>query len=120
MAKMRKKFAEQYGFVVPEVRLTDDLSIPSKSYHIKIHGTVVAEYQMRVGELMVLLGNREAPQAPGQEVREPAFGMRAYSVPEMFAEELKRENYAFADNLSVLLTHLSEVVRNNLPQLLSY
>lgn len=120
MAKMRKKFAEQYGFVVPEVRLTDDLSIPSKSYHIKIHGTVVAEYQMRVGELMVLLGSREAPQTPGQEVREPAFGMRAYSVPEMFAEDLKRENYAFADNLSVLLTHLSEVVRNNLPQLLSY
>ncbi len=46
--------------------------------------------------------------------------MRAYSVPELFAEDLKRENYAFADNMSVLLTHLSEVIRNNLPQLLSY
>jgi flagellar biosynthesis protein FlhA len=53
-------------------------------------------------------------------VREPAFGMRAYSVPEMFAEDLKRDNFAFADNMSVLLTHLSEVIRNNLPQLLSY
>ena len=57
---------------------------------------------------------------PGEEVREPAFGMRAYSVPEMFAEDLKREDFAFADNMSVLLTHLSEVIRNNLPQLLSY
>ncbi|MBA3446519.1 MAG: FHIPEP family type III secretion protein, partial [Pseudaminobacter sp.] len=120
MSKMRKKFATQYGFVVPEVRLTDDLGIPNKSYQIKVHGTVVAEHQMRVGEIMVLLGNRDAPEIPGEEVREPAFGMRAYSVPEMFAEDLKREQFTFADNMSVLLTHLSEVIRNNLPQLLSY
>ena len=120
MAKMRKKFATQYGFVVPEVKLTDDFAIPPKSYQIKIHGTVVAEYQVRVGELMVLLGNRDLPDIPGEEVREPAFGMRAYSVMEAFAEDLKRESFTYADNMSVLLTHLSEVVRNNLPQLLSY
>lgn len=120
MGKMRKKFATQYGFVVPEVRLTDDFGIPPKSYQIKIHGTVVSEHQMRVGELMVLLGNRDLPDIPGEEVREPAFGMRAYSVMEAFSEDLKREQYTFADNMSVLLTHLSEVVRNNLPQLLSY
>ena len=120
MSKMRKKFATQYGFVVPEVRLTDDFAIPSKSYQIKVHGTVVAEHSLRVGEVMVLLGNREVPDIPGEEVREPAFGMRAWSVPEMFSEDLKREQYTFADNMSVLLTHLSEVIRNNLPQLLSY
>jgi flagellar biosynthesis protein FlhA len=120
MGKMRKKFATQYGFVVPEVKLTDDFSIPPKNYQIKIHGTVVAEYQMRVGEVMVLLGNGALPQVPGEEVREPAFGMRAYSVSEMFAEDLKRDRFTFADNMSVLLTHLSEVIRNNLPQLLSY
>ena len=120
MNKMRKKFATQYGFVVPEVRLTDDYAIPTKSYQIKIHGTVVAEHELRVGELMVLIGAGRTPDMPGEEVREPAFGMRAYSVPEMFAEDLKREGFSFADNMSVLLTHLSEVIRNNLPQLLSY
>lgn len=120
MGKMRKKFATQYGFVVPEVRLTDDFSIPAKSYQIKVHGTVVAEHQMRIGEVMVLLGSGQAPDLPGEELREPAFGMRAYSVPETFADDLKRDNYTFADNMSVLLTHLSEVIRNNLPQLLSY
>lgn len=120
MNKMRKKFATQYGFVVPEVRLADDFSIPPKSYRIRIHGAVVAEYQLRVGELMVLLGSKELPSLPGEEVKEPAFGMRAYSVSEMFAEELKSGGYAYADNMAVLLTHLSEVIRNNLPQLLSY
>src|SRR5690606_39896268 len=103
----------------PEVKLTDDFGIPPKKYQIKIHGTVVAEHEMRVGELMVLLGNRKIPDIPGEEVREPAFGMRAYSVMETFAEDLKREQYTYADNMSVLLTHLSEVIRNNLPQLLS-
>jgi flagellar biosynthesis protein FlhA len=102
------------------VRLSDDFSIPPKCYQIKIHGTVVAEYQMRVGELMVLLGAGPLPEMPGEEVREPAFGMRAYSVSEAFAEDLKREKLTSADNMSVLLTHLSEVIRNNLPQLLSY
>ncbi|TIT58655.1 MAG: EscV/YscV/HrcV family type III secretion system export apparatus protein, partial [Mesorhizobium sp.] len=111
---------QQYGFVVPEVRVADDFAIPPKSYQIKVHGTVVAEYSMRVGEIMVLLGNRDIPEIPGEEIREPAFGMRAYSVMETFAEDLKRENFTFADNMSVLLTHLSEVIRNNLPQLLSY
>ena len=120
MSKMRKKFATQYGFVVPEIRLTDDFNIATKNYQIKVHGTVVAEHQMRIGEVMVLLGNRAAPDIPGEELREPAFGMRAFSVPEMFSEDLKREQFAFADNMSVLLTHLSEVIRNNLPQLLSY
>ena len=42
VAKMRRKFAKQYGFVVPEIKLADDLSVPPKSYQIKIHGTVVA------------------------------------------------------------------------------
>ena len=50
---------------------------------------------------------RDMPDIPGEEVREPAFGMRAYSVLEMFAEDLKREQFTFADNMSVLLTHLS-------------
>ena len=120
MNKMRKKFATQYGFVVPEVRLNDDFGITAKNYQIKIHGTVVTEHEMRVGELLVLVGNGRLPEMPGQEVREPAFGMRAFSVPEMFSEDLKREQFSFADNMSVLLTHLSEVIRNNLPQLLSY
>ena len=67
VAKMRRKFAKQYGFVVPEVRLTDDFSIPAKSYQIKVHGTVVAEHQMRIGEVMVLLGSGQAPDLPGEE-----------------------------------------------------
>ncbi|MCA0256115.1 MAG: flagellar biosynthesis protein FlhA [Proteobacteria bacterium] len=120
VGKMRKKFASQYGFVVPEIKVTDDIAIPDKSYQIRIHGTTIASNQLRVGEVLVVTGTGRKPSVPGDEIREPAFGMPAVSVMETFVEELKREGFHPIDNVSVVLTHLSEVIRNNLPQLLSY
>ncbi|MBO0734197.1 MAG: FHIPEP family type III secretion protein, partial [Methylocapsa sp.] len=118
--KMRRKFAKQYGFVVPDIKLSDRLSIPAKSYQILIHGTAVASHELRLGEVLVIPGDGGRPDLPGEEVREPAFGMRAMSIPEAFLTELKRKGFTPIDNVSVLLTHLSEVIRNNLAQLLSY
>ena len=120
VGKMRKKFASQYGFVVPEIKVTDDIAIPEKSYHIRIHGTTIASNILRVGEVLVVTGSGRKPSVPGDEIREPAFGMPAVSVLETFAEDLKREGFHPIDNVSVVLTHVSEVIRNNLPQLLSY
>jgi len=120
VAKMRRKFAKQYGFVVPEIKLSDSLSIPAKAYQIKIHGTVVAMQEMRIGDLLVITGDGHKPDVPGDDVREPAFGMKALWVSEAYAGELKRAGFNPIDNLSVMLTHLSEVIRNNLSQLLSY
>jgi len=120
VSKMRRKFAKQYGFVIPEIKLTDDLGIDPKSYQIKIHGTVVATGQLRIGDIMVIIGDGPKPSVEGEETQEPAFGMKALWVPEMFASALKREGFTPVDNMSVLLTHLGEIVRNNLAQLLSY
>jgi flagellar biosynthesis protein FlhA len=120
VAKMRKKFAKQYGFVVPDIRLTEDLSIPPKSYQIKTHGTIVAKSELRLGDVLVVIGDGAKPETPSDETREPAFGMRAVWVPDMFASTLKRDGFVPIDNTSVLLTHLAEVMRNNLAQLLSY
>lgn len=120
VGKMRKKFAGQYGFVVPEIKVSDDISIPEKSYQIRIHGTTIASNTVRVGEVMVITGRGRMPSVPGDEIREPAFGMPALSVPESFTEDLKREGFQPIDSVSIVLTHLSEVIRNNLPQLLSY
>ncbi len=120
VGKMRKKFATQYGFVVPEIKVSDDISISDKAYHIRIHGTTVASNVVRVGEVLVVTGGGRKPSVPGDEIREPAFGMPAVSILETFAEDVRREGFHAIDNVSVVLTHLSEVIRNNLPQLLSY
>ncbi len=120
VGKMRKKFASQYGFVVPEIKVTDDISIADKSYQIRIHGTTIASNLLRVGEVLVVTGAGRKPTVPGDDIREPAFGMPAVSVLEAFTEDLKREGFQPIDNVSVVLTHMSEVIRNNLPALLSY
>lgn len=120
VAKIRKKFAKQYGFVIPEIKLTDNLSIDPKSYQIRIHDTRVAHGELRLGEVLVLVDKDGKPDVPGDEVIEPAFGMKALWVTEAFTDEVKRQGCKPVDNLSVLLTHLSEVTRANLAQLLSY
>jgi flagellar biosynthesis protein FlhA len=120
VTKIRRKFARQYGFVIPEIKLTDNLSIHSKGYQFKIHDTAVAHGELRVGEMLVLEQRDRKPDVPSDEVVEPAFGMKAMWISETFSEEVKRQGFSPIDNLSVLLTHLSEVIRNNLAQLLSY
>ena len=120
VAKMRRRFAQEYGFVIPEIRLRDDLQIPAKSYHIRIHGTVAATFELRLGELLVIPGGQPRPDLPGDEVREPAFGMEAFWYPDVFAPELRGNGYMPVDSMSVMLTHLSEVIRDNLGHLLSY
>ena len=120
VAKMRRKFAQSYGFVIPEIKLSDELSIGPRFYTIKIHGTVAASCELRIGDVMVIPGNRPRPDIPGDDVKEPAFGMDAIWAPEMFASELRAGGYSPIDTMSVMLTHLSEVIRNNLGALLSY
>ena len=120
VGKMRRKFAGQYGLIVPEIKVSDDIGIPDKAYHVRIHGTTIASNTVRVGEVIVVTGGGRKPSVPGDDIREPAFGMPAVSILETFTEDLKREGFHPIDNVSVVLTHLSEVIRNNLPQLLSY
>jgi flagellar biosynthesis protein FlhA len=120
VVKMRRKFALQYGFVVPEIKVTNSIELPPKAYQIKIHGTVVASQALRLGDVMVITGDGRVPDVPHEETREPAFGMKAVWISEAYGAELKRQNFQTVDTLSVLLTHLSEVIRNNLAQLLSY
>ena len=118
--KMRRRFAARYGFVVPEIKLSDDLAIDAKSYQVKVHGTTVATQQLRLGEVMIVLGDTAVPDVPHDLTKEPAFGMRAAWVSESFTSEVKRQGFEPIDTLSIVLTHLSETIRNNLAQLLSY
>jgi flagellar biosynthesis protein FlhA len=120
VGKMRRMFARQYGFVVPEIKLSDDLSIPPKTYQIKIHGNVIATDELRLGDVLVITGEGPRPDVPCDDAREPAFGMKAVWVSEAFVSTLERDGFTPVDNMSVLLTHVREVIRNNLAQLLSY
>lgn len=120
VAKMRRRFAQDYGFVIPDIRLADDLLIPPRSYAIRIHGTTAASFELRLGELLVIPCGKPRPGLPGDEVHEPAFGMEAIWYPDVFAAELRASGHVPVDSMSVMLTHLSEVIRSNLANLMSY
>jgi flagellar biosynthesis protein FlhA len=120
VAKMRRKFAREYGFVVPEIKLTDDIGAAPKTYQIRFHGAAAATQELRMHEVLVIFGDGKRPSMPGDEIREPAFGMKAIWISESFAKEARREGFKPIDPISVMLTHLSEAIHNNLARLLSY
>jgi flagellar biosynthesis protein FlhA len=120
VAKMRRKFAREYGFVVPEIKLTDDISAAPKTYQIRFHGAAAATQELRMHEVLVIVCDGKRPSMPGDEIREPAFGMKAIWISESFAKEARREGFKPIDPISVMLTHLSEAIHNNLGRLLSY
>lgn len=120
VSKLRRKFARQYGFVVPEIQLSDDFTLSPRGYQIRIHGATVANHDLPIGDVLVIVGEGPRPSVSGVETREPAFGLRALWINEAFAKEVKREGFTIVDTTTVLLTHLSEAIRNNLAQLFSY
>jgi flagellar biosynthesis protein FlhA len=108
VGKMRKKFAGQYGFVVPEIKVSDDISIPDKSYQIRIHGTTIASNIVRVGEVLVVTGGGRKPSVPGDDSpRARLRHARILRVRETFSEDLKpRALHLRSTTCRCVLTHL--------------
>ena len=106
VAKMRRKFAQQYGFILPEIRITDDLSIGPKRYQIAIHGTIATAGELRIGDVLVVTGDGQLPDLPCDITKEPAFGMKAVWVTGAYSQNLQRNGFKPIDPMSVLLTHL--------------
>ena len=120
MANLRKRFARQFGIVVPEIKLTDDISCPHDQYRIRIHGTTIAGSTIRIGEVLVVLGNGRQLNVPSEPTTEPAFGLPAAWIAETHSAMARRAGFTPVDGLSIIMTHLKEIVSGNLAQLLSY
>jgi flagellar biosynthesis protein FlhA len=120
VSKMRRKFAQQFGFLLPEVQLFDSHNIPADSYQIRVHGVTVGIYQLRLGNILVISDCDRLPDYPGDVTKDPAFNLDAMWVPDSFSNELRSNGFKPIDPLSVMLTHLNETLKSNLPQLLSY
>lgn len=120
ISRMRKKFAKAYGFVIPEIKISDDLSIGARDYQIKVFGTSVASNSASLTDVIVIANEDTPPPFPYDDVIEPAFNTKAWQIPDIYNSELKSQGYQTIDAMSQILTHLSEVIRNNLSQLFSY
>ena len=116
---IRRQLATDLGYIFPPVRVTDNLSLKPREYMISLKGVEVARYEMPQGmELAIPVGKGGAPLA-GQATREPAFGMPAWWIPADQAERARRANYTVVDSVSVLGTHLAELIRRHSHELFS-
>ncbi|MGY6410607.1 MAG: flagellar biosynthesis protein FlhA [Alkalilacustris sp.] len=119
IGNMRNHVAQLYGMVLPEIRLTDDSSLPPGSYVVRIQGVVQARDRLRPGLVLALLTEGADETPAGEEVREPVYGAPARWLPATLQEEATLAGSTVVTPAEVLATHLLEVIRRNFARLLT-
>lgn len=116
---LRKNLAQNLGFLVPSIHITDNLSLKEREYVIYLRGVEIARWEMRRDRLLAINSNPKPNDLPGQETREPAFDSPArWITPDMQAQAIAA-GYAVVDHTSVLAAHLSELIKQYAQDLLT-
>ena len=115
---IRKQLAGDLGYLLPPVRVTDNLGLRAGEYVISIKGNEIARYEIPPGSEMAIAAGTKTDPPPGARLtREPAFGLQAWWIPSSQAEAAREAGFTVVDAVSVLGTHLSEIVRRNAHEL---
>jgi len=117
---LRRTLAADFGFVMPSVRILDNMRLPSQGYCIRIKEMEAGSGEVRLASLMAMDPRGGQVELPGEHVREPAFGLPATWIDETLREEATFHGYTIVDPATVLTTHLTEILKENMPDLLSY
>ncbi len=117
---LRRTLAAEYGFVMPSVRILDNMRLPTQGYAIRIKEMEAGAGEVRLGSLMAMDPRGGQVELPGEHVREPAFGLPATWIDDNLREEATFRGYTIVDPATVLSTHLTEILKDNMADLLSY
>lgn len=117
---LRKQIAKDLGFVLPSVRIQDNMQLEPQTYIIKVKDIECARGQVKPTKLLVMEPRGGAIELPGEDTKEPAFGLAAKWVDESLREEAQFRDYTVVDPSTVITTHLTEVIKDNITDLLSY
>ncbi len=117
---LRKTLAADFGFVMPPVRILDNMRLPTQGYAIRIKEMECGAGEVRIGSLMAMDPRGGQVELPGDHVREPAFGLPATWIDDNLKEEATFRGYTIVDPATVLTTHLTEILKDNMSDLLSY
>ncbi|HXK07735.1 MAG TPA: flagellar biosynthesis protein FlhA [Verrucomicrobiae bacterium] len=119
ISSIRRQLASELGYLLPPVRVTDNLALRSREYVISLKGVEISRYELPQScELAIPTGAANA-HIEGQPTRDPAFGMAALWIPAERAERARHAGYTVVDSVSVLGTHLSELIRRYAHELFS-
>ncbi len=117
---LRRQLAGELGFVMPAVRIQDNLQFPSNNYVIRVKEIEAGGGELWPDLLLVMDPKGEKISLPGEATTEPTFGLPAMWVSEQYREEAMFRGYTVVDTPTVITTHLTEIIRDNMSELLSY
>jgi flagellar biosynthesis protein FlhA len=119
IAGIRKQLAGDIGYLLGPVRVVDNIALKAHEYVVLLKGAEIGRYELPPGcELAIPVGKSDPPEG-GRKSREPAFGMTGWWVPADQADAARRKGFTVVDPVSVMGTHLAELVRRYAHELFS-
>jgi flagellar biosynthesis protein FlhA len=117
---LRRSLAAEMGFVMPAVRILDNVQLDSNAYVIRIKEVEAGSGKVWAGQYMVMDPSGGQVKLPGMHTTEPTFGLPATWIEASLKEEASMQGYTVVDAATVLSTHLTELLKGNMSELLSY
>lgn len=115
---LRRQFATDYGFIVPPIHIRDNVRINPGEYRLLLKGAVIGGSELKAHHLLAMDPGTVTSPIQGEQTREPAFGLDALWIPESEKERAQFSGYTVVDLSTVVTTHLTELVRTNMAELL--
>lgn len=115
---IRKKFAQDWGFLVPAVHIRDNLELRPNAYRITLKGVEVGRGEAFVGQYLAINPGRVLGSLPGTPTRDPTFGLPAIWVDASLREQAQTYGYTVVDASTVIATHLSHIMQTHAAELL--
>ena len=117
---LRRAVASEMGFVMPSVRIQDNMQLPANTYVIHVKEVEAGRGDLRPNMLLIMDPRGEDITLPGEKTREPTFGLPALWIDPVAREEALFRGYTVVDPPTVITTHLTEVMKDNMSELLSH
>ena len=119
IAGIRKQLAMELGYLMPPVKVNDNLSLGAREYVVLLKGERIARFELIPGSELAIAGAKTDPVSGGIPTREPAFQLAAWWIPSERAELVRAEGYTVVDPMTVFGAHLAELVRRHAHELFS-
>jgi flagellar biosynthesis protein FlhA len=117
---LRRQLAAEMGIIMPSVRIQDNLQLPANTYVLRLKEIEAGRGDLRPNMLLVMDPRGGQISIPGEATTEPTFGLPAMWAAEGYREEATFRGYTVVEPQTVITTHLTEVLKDNMSELLSY
>ena len=119
IATFRKQFALDGGFILPKVKMVQDLPLAADAYELHVQGSRVGRGELHFDALLAINPGGKRPKLEGRETRDPAYGLPAQWINAEQRQYARGAGYTLVDPETVLITHLGEIVKRHAPELLT-